>query len=152
MRENASLLRKGADMKCSSGWSGLYGVVVNLACGVLVVACSQAPPEPAPEFKGFKAVAAYPMGSDQIESSVQRIAGYTEDVKKLGVEIAGSIGELLSKVDFVLLETNDGRREFAVFRKASRGRGAEVRPGQGRLPPARDHDMFGRPRRRRHTR
>src|SRR5204862_8174064 len=50
MRENASLPRKGADMKCSSGWSGLYGVVVNLACGVLVVACSQAPPEPAPEF------------------------------------------------------------------------------------------------------
>ena len=37
-------------MKCSSGWSGLYGAVVTLACGVLVVACSQAPPEPAPEF------------------------------------------------------------------------------------------------------
>ena len=37
-------------MKCSSGWSGLCGVVVTLACGVLVVACSPAPPEPAPEF------------------------------------------------------------------------------------------------------
>src|SRR5205085_8170075 len=37
-------------MKCSNGWSGLYGAVVTLACGVLVVACSQAPPEPAPEF------------------------------------------------------------------------------------------------------
>jgi len=37
-------------MKCSSGWSSLCGAVVTLACGVLVVACSQAPPEPAPEF------------------------------------------------------------------------------------------------------
>ena len=37
-------------MKCSSGWSSLCGAVVTLACGVLVVACSPAPPEPAPEF------------------------------------------------------------------------------------------------------
>ena len=65
--------------------------------------------ESAPEFNGFKVVAAYPKGSNDIESSVKRIPGYTEEVKKLGVEIAGSIQELLTKVDFVLLETNDGR-------------------------------------------
>lgn len=57
----------------------------------------------------FKIVAAYPNGSADIESSVKRIPGYTEEVKKLGVEIVGSIAELLSKVDFVCLETNDGR-------------------------------------------
>lgn len=65
--------------------------------------------EPLPEFKGFKIVAAYPKGSNDIESSTTRIPGYTEEVKKLGVEIVNSIDELLKKVDFVLLETNDGR-------------------------------------------
>lgn len=66
-------------------------------------------PEPAPEFQGFKVIAAYPKGSHDIESSVKRIPGYTEEVKKLDVEIVNSIPELLRKVDFVLLETNDGR-------------------------------------------
>jgi predicted dehydrogenase len=60
-------------------------------------------------FDGFKMVAAYPHGSRDILSSTERIPGYTEDVRKLGVEIVGSIQELLKKVDFVLLETNDGR-------------------------------------------
>lgn len=65
--------------------------------------------EPAAEFKGFKVVAAYPKGSNDIESSTKRIPGYTDEVKKLGVEIVNSVEELLKKVDFVLLETNDGR-------------------------------------------
>lgn len=62
-----------------------------------------------PELKGYKVVAAYPKGSADIESSVKRIPGYTEEVKKLGVEIVNSIPDLLKKVDVVLLETNDGR-------------------------------------------
>ncbi|HVI04917.1 MAG TPA: hypothetical protein VM711_02340, partial [Sphingomicrobium sp.] len=33
-----------------SGWSALFGAGITLICGVLVVACSQASPEPAPEF------------------------------------------------------------------------------------------------------
>ena len=66
-------------------------------------------PNPSPAFDGFKIVAAYPKGSTDIESSVKRIPGYTEEVKKLGIEIVNSIPELLKKVDFVLLETNDGR-------------------------------------------
>jgi predicted dehydrogenase len=61
------------------------------------------------ELKGYKVVAAYPRGSADIESSTKRIPGYTEDVKKLGVEIVNSIEDLLKKVDVVLLETNDGR-------------------------------------------
>lgn len=65
--------------------------------------------DPAPELKGYKVVAAYPKGSNDIESSVKRIPGYMEEVKQLGVETVNSIEQLLKKVDFVLLETNDGR-------------------------------------------
>ena len=66
-------------------------------------------PDAGPEYGGFKIVAAYPKGSNDIKSSVERIPGYIEEVKKYGVEIVNSIDELLTKVDFVLLETNDGR-------------------------------------------
>lgn len=60
------------------------------------------------EFKEFKIVAAYPYGSKTIKSSFDRIPGYIEQVKGLGVEIVPSITELLKKVDCVMLETNDG--------------------------------------------
>lgn len=63
-------------------------------------------------YLGYKVVAAYPQGSLDIKSSIERIPGYIEDVKKLGVEIVSSIDELLKKVDVVLLETNDGRRHL----------------------------------------
>ena len=66
-------------------------------------------PNPDPEYSGFKVVAAYPHGSKDIKSSYERIPGYIEEVKKLGVEITASIADLLKKVDFILLETNDGR-------------------------------------------
>ncbi|GAB3912691.1 Gfo/Idh/MocA family protein [Mucilaginibacter boryungensis] len=61
------------------------------------------------EYMGYKVVAAYPQGSRDIQTSVERIPGYTTEVKKLGVEIVGSIKDLLKKVDVVMLETNDGR-------------------------------------------
>jgi hypothetical protein len=64
---------------------------------------------PNPVYAGYKVVAAYPYGSKDIESSVKRIPGYIEEVKKSGVEIVASIKDLLSKVDVVMLETNDGR-------------------------------------------
>jgi predicted dehydrogenase len=69
-------------------------------------------PAAGPEFSGYKVVAAYPKGSLDIKSSTDRIAAYTEEVKKAGVEIVGSVEELLPKVDVVLLETNDGRRHL----------------------------------------
>ncbi len=60
------------------------------------------------EFKDFRIVAAYPYGSKTIKTSYDRIPGYIEQVKGLGVEIVPSIAELLKKVDCVMLETNDG--------------------------------------------
>lgn len=64
---------------------------------------------PGPEYGGYKVVAAYPKGSNDIESSVKRIPGYIDEVKKYGVTIVDSIKELLRQVDVVMLETNDGR-------------------------------------------
>lgn len=62
-----------------------------------------------PDFLGYKVVAAYPQGSKDIKSAVERVPEYTDAVKKLGVEIVDSISELIRKVDVVLLESNDGR-------------------------------------------
>ena len=59
--------------------------------------------------EGFKVVAAYPYGSQTIESSYKRIPEYTDKVKQHGVKIVDSIADLLKEVDCVLLETNDGR-------------------------------------------
>jgi len=60
------------------------------------------------EYNDFEIVAAYPYGSKTIKSSYDRIPGYIEEVEKYGVEVVNSIAELLSKVDCVMLETNDG--------------------------------------------
>ena len=65
-----------------------------------------------PYVKEFEIVAAYPYGSQTIQSSYERIPKYIEEVKKHGVKITGSIAELLDMVDCVLLETNDGRLHF----------------------------------------
>jgi WD40 repeat protein len=61
------------------------------------------------DLRGYRIVAAYPKGSPDIESSVSRVPGYIEEMKKLDVEIVDSIEELLKRVDVVFLETNDGR-------------------------------------------
>ncbi len=66
--------------------------------------------EPAdPEMQNCRVVAAYPFGSQTIESSASRIPKYTEELRGMGVEIVDSIAELLKRVDCVLLETNDGQ-------------------------------------------
>lgn len=66
-------------------------------------------PNPLPELAGFRVVAAYPFGSRTIETSSSRIKGYTDEMRKMDVAIVKSIDDLISRVDVVLLETNDGR-------------------------------------------
>lgn len=72
------------------------------------------------EMQNCRVVAAYPFGSLDIESSASRIPKYTDEVKELGLDVVDSIDELLTKVDCVLLETNDGRphleQALKVFR------------------------------------
>ncbi|WP_449257512.1 Gfo/Idh/MocA family protein [Caulifigura coniformis] len=63
----------------------------------------------AKELQGFRVTAAYPKGSNDIEGSVSRVPGYTKDVLAQNVKIVNSIEELLKDVDYVLLESNDGR-------------------------------------------
>ncbi|HEX6987145.1 MAG TPA: Gfo/Idh/MocA family oxidoreductase [Planctomycetaceae bacterium] len=58
---------------------------------------------------GARVVAAFPAGSPDFPASRDRIAGFTEQVRGMGVEIVGSIDELLPKVDAVLLMSVDGR-------------------------------------------
>ncbi|MDA0818119.1 MAG: gfo/Idh/MocA family oxidoreductase, partial [Planctomycetota bacterium] len=65
--------------------------------------------ESADHVPGCRVVAAYPQGSRDIASSVSRVPEYTKVIQEAGVEIVGSIDELLTKVDAVLLESNDGR-------------------------------------------
>ena len=76
------------------------------------------------EYLGYQVVAAYPHGSRDIPSSMDRIPGYTEEIQKMGVRIMGSIAELLEQVDVVLLETNDGKlhleQALEVFKAGKR--------------------------------
>ena len=65
--------------------------------------------EPDPEVAGFRVVLVYPKGSPDIESSVSRVPAYTEKIKALGVEICDDLDTMITQVDAVLLETNDGR-------------------------------------------
>ncbi len=70
--------------------------------------------DPASELShsGYRVTAAYPYGST-IEISTKRIPGYIKDVQPYGVKIVNSIDALLSEVDYVLLETNDGTPRLA---------------------------------------
>jgi hypothetical protein len=75
-----------------------------------------------PELAGCRVVAAYPQGSPDIKSSVERVPKYTEEIRKMGVEIVASIDELLQRVDAVLLETNDGRPHLEQVRPVYKAR------------------------------
>src|SRR6266487_203843 len=62
----------------------------------------------ASEFHGYKVTCAFPLGSPEVMRNAANIPKYTEEIKQYGVRIVSSIDELLSEVDAVLLETNDG--------------------------------------------
>jgi hypothetical protein len=60
------------------------------------------------DLAGIKVVAGYPGGTD-IPASRDRVKGFTEQLRGMGVEIVDTIPALLEKVDVVLLESVDGR-------------------------------------------
>ena len=80
---------------------------------VTAVTTSLNTPKPGTDWGGYRVVAAYPTkGSSDMKESIGRLAGFTDAVKSMGVEIVDSIDELLKKVDVVLLESVDGRRHL----------------------------------------
>ena len=64
------------------------------------------------KYGGYKVVAAYPKGTEIIESWKNRIPGITKQIKNEGVEIVNSIEQLLEKVDVVLLTCIDGNKHL----------------------------------------
>jgi len=60
------------------------------------------------DLAGIKIVAGYPGGTD-MPASRDRVKGFTEQLRKMGIEIVDTIPQLLEKVDVVLLESVDGR-------------------------------------------
>ena len=76
------------------------------------------------QYRGYHVVAAYPYGSRDIKSSMDKIPGYTEEIKSMGVEIVNSLVALLDRVDVILLETNDGKlhleQAMEVFKAGKR--------------------------------
>jgi hypothetical protein len=68
-----------------------------------------ADPNSPPELRKVQVVAAYPGGSQDVAASRDRVKGFTDQLRGMGVEIVDSIDELLKKVDVVFLESVDGR-------------------------------------------
>ena len=102
-------------------WSEVSAQVASdpptLRVGIIGLDTSHAPAlvktfnDPKPKnaiFERVRVVAAYPFGSQRIQSSASRIPQYTATVQSQGVEIVDSIDDLLAMVDCVCLETNDG--------------------------------------------
>ena len=65
-------------------------------------------PKATGDLAGIKVVAGYPGGTD-IPASRDRVKGFTEQLRGMGIEIVETIPQLLDKVDVVLLESVDGR-------------------------------------------
>lgn len=70
----------------------------------------------APELKDMRIAAAFPAGNPHFALSRNRIDGFTREVRDLGVEIVGSLAELLPLVDGVLLESVDGTQHLEQAR------------------------------------
>lgn len=68
--------------------------------------------QPDARFAGCRVVAAFPAGNPQFPLSRDRIEGFTNGVKALGVKIVSSIEELLPLVDAVMLESVDGSQHL----------------------------------------
>src|SRR5213594_4248946 len=65
-------------------------------------------PKSTGDLAGIRIVAGYPGGTD-IPASRDRVKGFTEQLRGMGIEIFDTIPQLLEKVDVVLLESVDGR-------------------------------------------
>ena len=75
-------------------------------------------PKAPKELAGMQIVAAYPVGSPDVEGSLKNMEGYTKTLRGMGVEIVDSTDDLVKRVDVVLVESVDGRPHLAQARAA----------------------------------
>lgn len=89
------------------------------------------------DLAGIRVVAGYPGGTD-MPASKDRVEKFTEQIREMGVEIVGTIPELLEKVDVVLLESVDGRIHLQEAREIFKaGKPTFIdKPLAGNLPEA----------------
>ena len=73
------------------------------------------------KYRGIKVVCAFPGGSDDIPSSRDRVDGYVDQLREMGVEIVDSLDELRGKCDVYFLESVDGRVHLEQFRAIAHG-------------------------------
>ena len=66
-----------------------------------------------PAFEGFRITHGYRWGSKDIVTCTNRWEKYRPQLEANGLTIVDSVKEVLDNVDFVLLETNDGREHLA---------------------------------------
>ncbi len=69
-----------------------------------------------PKLHNVRITAAFPAGNPDFPLSRDRLAGFTKEVRDLGVEIVPSLADLLPLVDGVLLESVDGTQHLEQAR------------------------------------
>jgi predicted dehydrogenase len=67
-------------------------------------------------------VAAFPGGSPDLPASRDRIAGFTQQLQDLDIELVDSISQLVERSDVIFLESVDGRVHLDQFREAAVGK------------------------------
>lgn len=65
---------------------------------------------------GAKVVKAFPGGSELFSNSMNRVEGFTNELKELGIEICDSIEATAEGMDAFLLESIDGRQHLEQFK------------------------------------
>jgi len=85
-------------------------------------------PEAKHHLEGARVVAAFPGGSPDLPSSIDRVPGYTKDLReKYGVKIMDSIEEVVAASDAILHTSLDGRTHLEQFKRiAAAGPGKPV--------------------------
>ena len=73
-------------------------------------------PQATGDLADVRVVAAYRGGSPTFPLSRDRVQGFTERMQQMGIEIVGSIPELLSRVDVIMLESVDGSQHLEQIR------------------------------------
>src|SRR5262245_50156717 len=112
-------------LACAAGSAGMAAQTAELKVGIIGCDTSHVPtftrllndksdPNHVP---GTRVIAAFKGGSPDVESSYTRVDRFTSEIHdRWGVEIVGSIEELVKRVDVVLLESVDGRPHLAQAR------------------------------------